>query len=181
VFGEPVATIWSLGHSTRTWEEFLALLKEHAIEILADVRHFPSSQHVPWANRTSLEANLTAARIAYAHLPDLGGYRKVQPGSKNLDWRNPGFRGYADYMETPGFEIALGYLLEAAQTRRTAFMCAEAVPWRCHRALLSDALVARGVRVVHILAAERTQDHRLTAFAKVRGGKVTYPATRAKG
>lgn len=180
MFGSPAVTIWTLGHSTRTWDEFLALLQENRIERLVDVRHFPSSRHVPWANQGPLETNLRTAGLAYEHMVDLGGYRKALPDSKNLGWRNTGFRGYADYMQTKEFEAALDRLLERGKSKRTASMCAEAVPWKCHRTLLSDALVARGARVVHILAPSKVQDHALTAFAKVHGARVTYPAARAK-
>jgi len=176
----PEVTVWSLGHSTRTWDEFLALLREHGIELLVDVRHFPASGRVPWANREPLASGLAAAGIAYEHLVGLGGYRTPRTDSRNTGWRNRGFRGYADYMETPEFEEALDRLLAWARERRTAVMCAEAVPWRCHRGLLSDALVARGTRVVHILSPGQTQDHTLTPFAKVHGGRVTYPAARGK-
>ncbi len=174
------ATVWTIGHSTRTWEGFLALLREHAIRRLADVRHYPSSAHVPWTDRPVLETHLAEAGLAYVHLEDLGGYRKPEPDSRNAGWRNAGFRGYADYMATDAFRRALDRLLDLGREGRTAIMCAEAVPWRCHRGLLSDALLVRGVRVVHILAPGRTQDHVLTPFAKVHGGVVTYPAARGK-
>lgn len=174
------ATIWTLGHSTRTWEEFLALLGEHEIELLVDVRHYPSSARVPWTNRPILAARLVEAHVGYEHLVDLGGYRKPRPDSENRGWRNEGFRGYADYMDTESFRAALERLVVLAKERRTAIMCAEAVPWRCHRGLLSDALVVRGVRVIHILAAGKTQEHTLTPFAKVRGGRITYPAAKSK-
>ncbi len=174
------ATIWTIGHSTRTWEEFLALLREHAIARLVDVRHYPGSARVPWTNRTALDDRLTEARIEYEHLEPLGGYRKARPGSENLGWRNESFRGYADYMETAAFRTALDRLIALAKERRTAIMCAEAVPWRCHRGLLSDALVVRGVRVVHILAPGKVQDHALTPFARVRGGHLAYPAAKGK-
>ncbi len=173
-------TIWSIGHSTRSWEEFLALLREHGIVLLADVRHFPSSARVPWTNRDGLAARLASAGIAYQHLVDLGGYRTPRPDSRNTGWRNAGFRGYADYMDTPEFSAALGRLVAVARERRTVIMCAEAVPWRCHRGLLSDALLVRGIQVVHILAPGKTQDHRLTPFAKVHAGRVTYPAAKGK-
>ncbi len=174
------AEIWTVGHSTRPWEEFLALLRENGIERLVDVRHFPSSGRVPWTNRANLEANLADAGIVYAHAVDLGGYRKPRADSRSAGWRNAGFRGYADHMGTPEFASALDRLLEDAKGRRTAVMCAEAVPWKCHRSLLSDALLARGLRVIHILFAEKTHDHVLTAFARVHGGRVTYPGGRAK-
>ena len=174
------ATLWTLGHSTRTWEDFLALLREHEIALLVDVRHYPTSAHVPWTNQPVLAANLREARLAYEHLVDLGGYRKPRPDSTNTGWRNTGFRGYADYMETDAFRTALDRLVALAKDRRTAIMCAEAVPWRCHRGLLSDALVVRGVRVFHILSPGKTKEHALAAFAKVRGGRITYPAARGK-
>lgn len=176
----PEATIWTIGHSTRTSEEFLALLREHGIELLVDVRHFPASAHVPWTNKDVLAVSARAAGIAYEHLGDLGGYRKPRVDSSNLGWRNSGFRGYADYMDSPAFAAALEHLILRAKETRTAIMCAEAVPWRCHRSLLSDALVMRGVRVVHILSPDKTQDHVLTTFAKVKGGRITYPAGRGK-
>ena len=176
----PELTIWTLGHSTRTWDELLALLREPGIEMLVDVRHFPASARVPWTNRDVLASNLANAGIAYEHLVGLGGYRTPRADSQNTGWRNAGFRGYADHMETPEFSEALDRLLTRARERRTAIMCAEAVPWRCHRGLLSDALVVRGVRVVHILAPGQSQDHRLTPFAKVHGGRVMYPRPRGK-
>lgn len=173
-------TIWTVGHSTQSWEEFLALLREHRIAWLADVRHFPSSARVPWTNREGLATRLASADIAYEHLADLGGYRRPRPDSRNTGWRNAGFRGYADYMDTPEFSAALDRLVAVARERRTAILCAEAVPWRCHRSLLSDALLVRGLRVVHILAPGHTQDHRLTPFATVHAGRVTYPASKGK-
>ncbi len=176
----PQATVWTLGHSTRSWEEFLGLLRENGIERVADVRHFPTSARVPWTNRETLAGNLERAGIGYEHMVDLGGYRKARPDSKNTGWRNLGFRGYADYMETSEFAAALDRLVDRARERRTAILCAEAVPWRCHRGLLSDALVARGVRVVHILGSGQVQDHALTPFAKIQGGRPTYPAPRGK-
>ncbi len=169
-----------MGHSTRTWDEFLALLREYRIERLVDVRHFPTSARVPWTNSKALGATLKEAGIAYEHILGLGGYRKPRPDSPNLGWRNAGFRGYADYMETPEFGAALDRLVAGAKEGRTAIMCAEALPWRCHRGLLSDALVVRGLRVVHILSPGTAPDHTLTPFAKVKGGKLTYPASRGK-
>ena len=174
------ATLWTIGHSTRTWEEFLALLREHAIARLVDVRHYPGSARVPWTNRTVLAEHLAEAQIGYEHLEDLGGYRAPRPDSENLGWRNESFRGYADYMGTAAFRTALEQLITLAKERRTAILCAEAVPWRCHRGLLSDALVVRGVRVVHILAPGKAQDHTLTPFARLRGGQLTYPAGKGK-
>ena len=174
------ATVWTIGHSTRPWESFLALLRGHGIQILVDVRRFPSSARTTWANRDALAARLRCEGLGYEHAADLGGYREPRPDSPNTGWRNRGFRGYADHMETAAFEAALEKLLSEARSRRTAVMCAEAVPWRCHRGLLADALLVRGMAVVHILGPGRTQRHALTPFAKVKGGRLTYPAARGK-
>ena len=173
-------TVWTVGHSTRTIGEFLSLLSEHSIAFLADVRHFPTSWRTPWASKVALPAALAPHGIEYDHLEDLGGYRKARPDSVNTGWRNSGFRGYADHMVTEEFLRALDRLLEIAATRRTVVMCAEAVPWKCHRSLLSDAIVARRHEVVHILGPARTQAHRLTPFARIRGGRLTYPGARDK-
>lgn len=180
MLGTPDLTVRTIGHSTRTWEAFLDLLRENRIELLVDVRHFPASARVPWTNRDVLAAHLEDAGLRYEHLVDLGGYRKPRAESVNGAWRQAGFRGYADHMDSEAFRIALGRLLARAGEHRTAIMCAEAVPWRCHRQLLADALLVRGARVVHILAPGKTQDHRLPPFAKVHGDRVTYPAPRGK-
>ena len=177
-FGRSTRTIWTIGHSTRSLEEFVALLKEHRVQFLADVRHFPTSQRVPWTAKAALAKALRDKGIAYEHFEDLGGFRKALPDSVNTAWRNVGFRGYADYMTSTEFSAALDRLIAVAAEQRTAIMCAEAVPWKCHRSLLSDALVARGVRVIHILSPGKAQDHRLTPFARVHGIRITYPATR---
>ena len=171
-------TLWTFGHSTRSFEEFLALLEEYRIRLLADVRHFPRSRRVPWTAKVSLARALSDRSIAYEHFEDLGGFRKASHDSTNTAWHNSGFRGYADYMDTPEFSAALDRLIAVSRDRWTAIMCAEALPWKCHRWLLSDALVARGMRVIHILASGKTQDHRLTTFARVHGTQVAYPATR---
>jgi len=173
-------TLWTIGHSTRSFEEFLALLEEYRIRLLADVRHFPGSQRVPWTAKVSLARALSDQGIAYEHFEDLGGFRKASQDSTNTAWRNGGFRGYADYMASPEFSAGLDRLIAVSRESRTAIMCAEALPWKCHRRLLSDALVARGIRVIHILASGKTQDHRLTTFARVHGTRVTYPGP-AKG
>jgi len=177
-FGQSSRTIWTIGHSTRSVEEFVALLWEHRVQFLADIRHFPTSQRVPWTAKASLAKALLNRGVAYEHFEDLGGFRKALPDSVNTAWRNVGFRGYADHMASTEFSVALDRLITVAEERRTAIMCAEAIPWKCHRSLLSDALVARGVRVIHILSSGKTQDHRLTPFARVHGGRITYPATR---
>ncbi|HWM53056.1 MAG TPA: DUF488 domain-containing protein [Thermoplasmata archaeon] len=173
-------TIWTIGHSTRSLEEFVALLGERRIQFLADVRHFPTSQRVPWTAKASLAKALLDRGIDYEHFEDLGGFRKARADSVNTAWRTAGFRGYADYMASTEFTVALNRLMAVAKERRTAIMCAEAVPWKCHRSLLADALVVRGLRVIHVLSSGKTQDHRLTPFARVRGGRITYPAS-AKG
>ena len=173
-------TVWTIGHSTRSFVEFLALLGEHRIRFLADVRRFPTSQRVPWTAKTSLAKALSERGIAYEHVEALGGFRKACPDSVNLGWRNSGFRGYADHMATAEFSAGLDRLIAIASERRTAIMCAEAVPWKCHRSLLSDALLVRGLRVVHILSPGKAHDHRLAPFARVRGTRVTYPAARKR-
>ena len=181
MFAPPAREIFTIGHSTRTFDEFLALLEGHSIELLVDVRHFPISQRVPWATAEFLSHELPPRGFGYVHLEALGGFRKARPDSPNTGWKNLGFRGYADHMATPEFIAGLNGLLEIAATRRTVIMCAEAVPWKCHRSLLSDALIVRGVAVTHILGVRSTQPHKLTKFAKVRGDRVTYPARRGKG
>ena len=177
-FGRSSRTIWTIGHSTRSLEEFVALLGEHRVQFLADVRHFPTSQRAPWTAKASLANALSNQGIAYEHFEDLGGFRKPLLDSVNTAWRNAGFRGYADYMASIEFSAALDRLIAVAADGRTAIMCAEAVPWKCHRSLLSDAFAARGFRVIHILSLGKAQDHRLTPFARVHGSRVTYPATR---
>ena len=174
-FGSPDLVVWTVGHSTRPFDKFVVLLTQSGIEQLADVRHFPASRRVPWTAKASLAAALRDRGIAYEHFEDLGGYRKPIADSENQGWRRPGFRGYADYMASPEFGAALDRLVRFAGSRRTAVMCAEAVPWKCHRSLLSDALLVRGFRVVHILGSGKAEDHRLTPFAKVHGSRVTYP------
>jgi uncharacterized protein (DUF488 family) len=169
----------TVGHSTRPIEEFLQLLGENRVIRLIDVRTVPRSRHNPHFNREALAATLRTSGIAYAHFPDLGGLRHARPDSKNLGWRNASFRGFADHMQTPGFDAALDELLAAARGEPVAIMCAEAVPWRCHRSLIADALVARGARAVHILGPGRLQEHELTPFARLDGTSVTYPGDSA--
>jgi uncharacterized protein (DUF488 family) len=172
-----VIPVFTVGHSTRSIEDFLALLTAHEIKLLVDVRTVPRSRHNPQFNRDELPGSLGAAGIAYLHMPELGGLRHPRKDSTNTAWRNLSFRGYADYMETPEFEKGLGRLIEESQTRRTAIMCAEAVPWRCHRSLIADALVARGIDVLEISTQTRTQIHKITPFAKLEGTRVHYPAS----
>lgn len=166
--------IFTVGHSTRPAEEFVAMLAAHGVKLLADVRTVPRSRHNPQFNRDTLPETLKRAGIDYVHLPELGGLRKPRVDSTNLGWRNLSFRGYADYMETPAFEAGLDRLIHEANGRPAAVMCAEAVPWRCHRSLIGDALAARGYDVFEIASATKAQPHRMTPFALVRDGRVTY-------
>ncbi len=168
--------IYTIGHSTRPLDEFIDALKAFVVHRLMDVRTVPRSRHVPRFNLESLSRSLPAAGIEYLHLPELGGWRKPMPQSPNLAWRNERFRGYADYMLSVEFEAALQKLVSLAGERSSAIMCAEAVPYRCHRSLIADALIARGLRAVHILDALRAEEHRLTPFAFVEGERVTYPS-----
>lgn len=168
--------LFTVGHSTRPLDAFVALLRAHTVELLVDVRTVPRSRRNPQFDRETLPVALAPAGIGYQHMPALGGRRKPRSGSPNLGWENEGFRGFADYMGTPAFEAALAQLVELARRHRVAIMCAEAVPWRCHRSLIADALVARGVVVEHLLSPTRRQPHTLTRFARVEGGRVVYPA-----
>ena len=170
-----MACVWTIGHSTRSLDALVALLHAHGITRIADVRRFPRSRRHPHVNTEALTRDLPAAGIAYRHLPGLGGFRRARKDSRNMGWRNPNFRGYADYMETDEFAGHLATLLDEAGAGRTAIMCAEAVPWRCHRSLISDALLARGVEVRHILGEAPAEAHALTAGARIEGTRVTYP------
>ncbi|HEX2065263.1 MAG TPA: DUF488 domain-containing protein [Candidatus Thermoplasmatota archaeon] len=167
-----------MGHSNRPLADFLAMLRAHGIKLLVDVRTHPGSRAVPWANPEPLAQALAQEGIRYLHIPALGGRRKPLPGSVNTAWRNEQFRGYADHMATPEFKQGLEQLLERAAAAPTAVMCAEAVPWRCHRSLLADALVAQGVEVVQAIDSAHAAPHKVTPFARIRGGQVTYPAER---
>ena len=171
-------TVWTIGHSTRTLEDFIALLEREQIETLWDVRAFPMSRRHPHFNRESLSVALASRGISYAHAPQLGGRRPLPANAPPSAWRNIGFKGYAAYMLTPEFRAAIDGLRDAASARRTTVMCAEAVPWRCHRNLIADALVARDDEVLHILDAA-TNPHTLTSFAVARDGVVTYPTEPA--
>ena len=167
--------ILTIGHSTRPIEEFIELLRKHGVQRLIDIRTIPRSRHNPQFNGDALAHSLRGAHIEYAHLKELGGLRHPRLDSTNLGWRNAGFRGYADYMQTQEFAEAVERLLQMCGEKRCAVMCAEAVPWRCHRSLLADALAARGINVEHILSATRRDAHHLTPFAKIENGKVAYP------
>jgi uncharacterized protein (DUF488 family) len=169
--------IYTIGHSTRPLGEFLDLLTSHAVTQVVDVRRYPASRRHPQFARDALSAALQGIGIAYRHEPDLGGRRTARRDSGNTAWRTPGFRGYADYMETPTFQRALAGLIDVARARPTAILCAEAVPWRCHRQLIADSLVARGERVGHILSAAPVDSHALSAHAQVcPEGLLRYPA-----
>ena len=168
--------VLTVGHSTRPLVEFMALLAVHSVTRLIDVRTVPRSRHNPQFNRDTLPAALAAEDIRYEHVAGLGGFRRTHPGSMNLGWRNVSFRGFADYMQTPEFAENLDGLVERASLERIVLMCAEAVPWRCHRSLIADALVVRGIRVEEIINRTRRQVHTLTPFARVDGTVITYPA-----
>ena len=168
-------TVLTIGHSTHTWKVFLELLRAHGIKRVIDVRSIPRSRHNPQFNRETLSAKLRSARIGYVHLRKLGGLRHARRDSPNMAWRNTSFRGFADYMQTPDFEAGLQRLVKLAKQKSSALMCAEAVPWRCHRSLIADALTVRGLRVFDIMSMKRSQVHSLIPFARVRGHCITYP------
>jgi len=171
----PAGAVLTVGHSTRASADFLALLRAYGIERLADIRTVPRSGHNPQFNAEALAVSLAAAEIEYVPMPSLGGLRHARKDSPNTGWRNASFRGFADYMQTPAFEAALEALIRMSREKRVAIMCAEAVPWRCHRSLVADALAVRGVPVVEILSETSCRMHRLTSFAKVEGTRVVYP------
>lgn len=173
--------VLTVGHSTRAQDDFVSLLQAHAVKQLVDVRTIPRSRHNPQFNRDRVPASLQRAGIQYVHMKALGGLRHPLANSLNTGWRNSNFRGYADYMQTREFAESLRRLMKMAKTKRTAIMCAEAVPWRCHRALIGDALLAHGFRVEEIESLKRTRPHLLTPWARVQGSKITYPpAERGK-
>ncbi len=164
----------TVGHSTRPIEELIGALGSFEIKVLADVRSFPGSRRHPHFNQEQLRVSLPAAGIGYQHFSELGGRRRALADSNNMAWRNKTFRGYADYMETSEFLAGITRLLELARTRRTAIMCAEAVWWRCHRSLISDYLKANGVRVMHIMAAGKSEEHPFTSAARIVNGELSY-------
>jgi uncharacterized protein (DUF488 family) len=169
----------TVGHSNRSFEEFAELLQAHGVHLVADVRTMPRSRHNPQFNRETLPSELAKIGVEYRHVPLLGGLRRARPESINTGWRNLSFRGYADYLQTADFEAGLSELLALSAAKRTAVMCAEAVPWQCHRSLIGDVLTARGVEVRDILTAAKAEPHRMTPFARVEDGKVTYPGSQA--
>lgn len=172
---EPLSLVMTIGHSTHTLEEFIGLLQTHGATYVVDVRTVPRSWRNPQFNKSSLPSSLKRAGLGYVHMPGLGGLRRAKSDSLNLGWRNASFRGYADYMQTPEFEQSLDVLIQLTNQERIVMMCAEAVPWRCHRSLIADALLVRGIRTEDIMSATRRQVHMLTPFAKVRGTILTYP------
>ena len=171
--------VFTIGHSTRATVDFTRLLKAHNVQRVIDVRTIPRSRHNPQFNRDQLSPALHSARIHYRHMPGLGGLRHARRDSPNIGWRNASFRGYADYMQTSAFEESLAGCIELAKRQRVVLMCAEAVPWRCHRSLIADALLVRGIDAREITSAIRTRPHALTPWARVSGTQITYPAERA--
>lgn len=169
-----VQTLWTIGHSSRTWEEFLALLQTHRIEAIADVRRFAGSRKFPQFGRDELPVRLHAAGIDYSAIDELGGRRKVAVDSPNTVWRNPSFRAYADHMTTAEYARGRAQLLSLARCKRTAILCSEAVWWRCHRALIADDLKASGIDVRHIMGMGKATEHPYTSAASIRGGRLVY-------
>ena len=173
--------VLTVGHSTRTLDSFLRLLQAYAVSRLIDVRTITRSRHNPQFNKGGFDKALAEAKIRYQHLPGLGGLRHARADSLNQAWRNASFRGFADYMQTAKFQTSLDRLLKMLEKDRVVLMCAEAVPWRCHRSLIADALLVRGIPVEHIMSASRTHTHVLTPWAKVKGTRITYPADGQDG
>ena len=174
-------TVYTVGHSTRSVDELVEILRAAGVRLLVDIRTVPRSRHNPQFDRDSIALPLASAGIGYLHLAALGGLRRPRPGSPNVGWRNDSFRGFADYMAEPEFRAGLEELLARAEVTPLAVMCAEAVPWRCHRSLVADALAVRGLRVVHLLAPGRAQEHRITPWATLRGVTLVYGAPSASG
>ena len=169
-----LVTVWTAGHSTRSGEEFVEILKAHGVQVLVDVRSYPGSRRYPQFNRAALSESLAEAGIEYRHEPRLGGRRAPRADSHNTAWRNPQFRGYADHMETEVFRKGVEDLLELARDARVAVMCAEAVWWRCHRGLLADYLKATGHTVIHIIDERKTEEHPFTPAARIVDGQLSY-------
>src|ERR1017187_6721074 len=173
--------VLTIGHSTRTWKDFLVLLRAHRVKRVIDVRSVPRSRHNPQFNQETLSKKLRAARIGYVRLGKLGGLRHARRDSANMGWRNTSFRGFADYMQTSEFEAGLHRLMKLAGQKRSAIMCAEAVPWRCHRSLIADALTVRGIQVEDIMSMKRSQVHSLIPFARAQGHRITSPVGNQGG
>lgn len=177
----PATVVFTIGHSTRPMDEFVRLLQLHGVTHLVDVRTVPRSRTNPQYNRDALPPSLEGQGIEYTHMPQLGGLRRPVPGSPNGGWRNSSFQGYADYMQTPAFEEALRQLIDLAARERVAIMCAEAVPWRCHRSLIGDALLVRGIEVIEIISEKSSPLRKLTPFARVEGTRISYPPEESPG
>ncbi|HTY74909.1 MAG TPA: DUF488 domain-containing protein [Candidatus Nanoarchaeia archaeon] len=173
--GKSQQTVYTVGHSTRSLDEFVSLMKNYGVELVVDVRTVPRSRHNPQFNKETLPNVLKTANLKYVHIPELGGLRRPKADSINMAWESKSFRGYADYMQTKDFAENLLKLVALIQQSCVAIMCAEAVPWRCHRNLLADALLVRGIKVSHILTETGCTKHELTSFAKVDGNSLTYP------
>jgi len=167
--------MYSIGHSTRSVKEFIAMLNAYGIKMVVDVRTVPKSRHNPQFNRDELEKSLEESGIRYIHMKGLGGLRHAKKNSPNPAWRNASFRGFADYMQTQEFDTALGELISLSSDKITAVMCAESVPWRCHRSLIADALFIRGIMVKHIYSEKSIKEHVLTSFAKFENDRIWYP------
>ena len=167
-------SIWTIGHSTLSIEDFIDKLKSFDIEVLVDVRSFPGSRRYPHFNQGNVRASLIAVGISYEHLRELGGRRRARPDSLNVAWRNESFRGYADYMETEGFREGIQRLLAIAGKQRVAIMCSEAVGWRCHRGMISDYLKASGIDVIHIMGSGKSDRHPFTSAARIVNGELSY-------
>ncbi len=170
-----VHAVHTVGHSTRSLLDLVSVLRHYDVELLVDIRGIPRSRHTPQFNSEELDADLPRYGLGYVHLPELGGRRPSRDGSPNTGWRNKSFRGYADHMQTETFRAGLEELLRLTERWRPAIMCAEAVPWRCHRSLVGDALLVRGLRVVDIFDVDKAREHNLTSFAKVEGDRILYP------
>jgi uncharacterized protein (DUF488 family) len=168
--------VWTIGHSTRTFEEFIEMLRSFQIEMVADIRSYPGSRKFPQFNKESLQITLPENDIQYIHLKKLGGRRKAISDSKNTTWRHLAFRAYADYMQTNDFKEGIKELEDIALKKRTAYMCSEAVWWRCHRSMVSDYLKAHDWKVMHIMAVGKEQEHPYTAPARIENGELTYEA-----
>ena len=172
-------TVYTIGHSTRSIEAFVDLLRQHGVEVLVDIRTVPKSRRNPQFGQQELAGSLAAAGIEYRYMKSLGGLRRPERDSVNAAWRNDSFRGYADHMQSEEFRQAVEDLLQAASENVVAIMCAEAVPWRCHRSLVGDALLVRGAKVVDVISPTSSRPHAMTRFAKVEGTSITYPAESA--
>src|SRR5450759_2463797 len=167
--------VFTIGHSTRTLDAFISLLQAHSVTMVVDIRTVPRSRHNPQFNNETLPGNLRTADIGYTHIPGLGGLRHARKDSSNMGWHNLSFRGFADYMQTEEFEKNLEELIRLAKSGQIALMCAEALPWRCHRSLIADGLLVRDIRVEHIMNMKSRSPHTLTSFAQVKGLSIMYP------